>query len=66
MKYKGYKGFEKYNNQDQYGSIEVLVSDRFMVSVNGNNVPMSGIRSAIDEIDIGKLEAMKEANPISK
>ena len=66
MKYKGYKGFEKYNNQDQYGSIEVLVSDRFIVSVNGNNVPMTGIRSAIDDIDIGKLEAMKEANPISK
>ena len=37
-----------------------------MVSVRGNNVPMTTIKSAIDEIDIGKLEAMKDANPISK
>ena len=65
-KYKGHKAFEKYNNQDQYGSIEVLVSGRFMVSVNGNNVPMPVIMSAIDAIDIGKLEAMKDAGVISE
>jgi len=66
IKYKGHKAFEKYNNQDQYGSIEVLVSGRFMVAVNGNNVPITVIKSAIDAIDIGKLEAMKDANPISE
>ncbi|MGB5287978.1 MAG: hypothetical protein WBN42_05775 [Ignavibacteriaceae bacterium] len=66
IKYKGHKAFEKYNNQDQYGSIEVLVSGRFMVSVNGNNVPMAVIKSAIDEIDTGKLEAMKNAGAISE
>jgi len=66
IKYKGYKAYEKYDNQGQYGSIEVLVSKRFMVSVNGNNVPMEIIKSAIDEIDINKLETMKEANPISE
>ncbi len=65
-KYKGHKAFEKYDNQDQYGSIEVLVAGRFMVSVNGNNVPMQVIMSAIDAIDIGKLEAMKEAGAISE
>ena len=66
MKYKGHKAFEKYNNQDQYGSIEVLISGRFMVSVNGNNVPMAVIKSAADQIDFSKLEAMKEVNPISE
>jgi len=65
-KYKGYKAFEKYDNQGQYGSIEVLVSDRFMVSVSGNNVPIEIIKSAIEEIDIRKLEAMREANPRSE
>jgi hypothetical protein len=65
-KYKGHKAFEKYNNQDQYGSIEVLVSGRFIVSVNGNNVPMAAIMSAIDQVDIGKLEAMKDAGAISE
>lgn len=66
IKYKGHKAFEKYDNQDQYGSLEVLVSGRFMVSVNGNNVPMAVIKSAMDQIDIGKLESMKNANPISE
>lgn len=65
-KYKEHKAFEKYNNRDQYGSFEVLVAGRFMVSVNGNNVPMAVIKSAMDQINIGKLEAMKNANPISE
>lgn len=64
--YKGHKAFKKYNNQDQYGSIEVLVSSRFMLTVNGNNVPMSVIESAADQIDISKLESMKDVNPISE
>ena len=52
-KYKGHKGYEKYENEYQNGSIEVLVSGRFMVSVHGNTVPMTTIKSAIDELDIG-------------
>ncbi len=66
IKYKGHKAYEKYDNEYQNGSIEVLVSGRFMVSVNGNSVPMEVIKNAIDEIGIGKLEAMKDAGPISE
>lgn len=66
IKYKGHKAYEKYDSQGEYGSIEVLVSGRFMVSVNGNNVPMGEIKLALDQIDIGKLESMKEANPVSE
>jgi hypothetical protein len=66
IKYKGHKAFEKYNNRDQYGSFEILVAGRFMVSVDGSNVPMALIKSAADQINIGKLEAMKNANPISE
>jgi len=65
-KYKGHKAYEKYDNEYQDGSIEVLVSGRYMVSVQGNNVPMDIIKNAMDEIDIGKLEAMKEAGAISE
>jgi hypothetical protein len=65
-KYKGHKAYEKYDNQYQDGSIEVLVSGRYMVSVQGNNVPMELVKNAMDEIDIGKLEAMKEAGAISE
>jgi hypothetical protein len=65
-KFKGHKAYEKYDNEYQNGSIEVLVSGRFMVSVSGNNVPMELIKSSIDEIDFAQLESMKDANPISE
>jgi hypothetical protein len=65
-KYNGHKAYEKYDNEYQNGSIEVLVSGRFMVSVSGNNVPMEMIKSSMDEIDFAKLESMKGANPISE
>ncbi len=65
-KYKGHKGYEKYENEYQNGSIEVLISGRFMVSVRGNNVPMDMIKFSIDKIDIAALENMKSANPISE
>ena len=65
-KYRGHKAYEKYDNEYQNGSIEVLVSGRFMVSVSGNDVPMEMIKSSIDEIDISALESIKDANPISK
>ena len=65
-KYKGHKAYEKYDNEYQDGSIEVLVSGRYMVSVQGNNVPMDMVKNAINEIDIGKLEVMKEAGAISE
>lgn len=65
-KYKGHKAYEKYDNKYQDGSLEVLVSGRYMVSVQGNNVPMEIVKNAMDEIDIGKLEAMKEAGAISE
>jgi hypothetical protein len=65
-KYKGHKGYEKYENEYQNGSVEVLVSGRFMVSVRGNSVPMDMIKSAFDEIDISKLESMSQANPIKE
>jgi len=65
-KYKGHKAYEKYDSEYQDGSVEVLVSGRYMVSVQGNNVPMDIVKVAINEIDIGKLEAMKEAGAISE
>jgi hypothetical protein len=65
-KYKGHKAYEKYDNEYQDGSIEVLVSGRYMVSVQGNNVPIEMVKNAINEIDIGKLEAMKDAGAISE
>lgn len=59
-KYQGHKAFEKYDNEYKNGSIEVLVAERFMVSVHGNNVPMETIKSALEDVDLGKLAGMKD------
>lgn len=58
--YKGNKGYEKYNNNSQDGEISVLVAKRFVVEVNGNNVSMNELKAALDMIDTGKLEGMKD------
>lgn len=65
-KYKGHKAFEKYDNEYQNGNIDVLVAGRFMLSVDGNNLSMDNIKSALDAIDISKLEAMKDVGEISE
>jgi hypothetical protein len=57
--YKGNKGFEKYDNDSKYGEVSILVAKRFVVEANGNQVSMDQLKSAVDMIDIGKLESWK-------
>lgn len=66
VNYKGHKALEKYYTTDQNGSFEVLVSGRFMVSVNGYSVSPQLIKDAVNQIDISKLEEMREAGAISE
>lgn len=56
---KGYKGYEKYDRQSNSGEVQVLVAGRFVVEVDGNNMPMDAIKSALEKVDLGKLESMK-------
>lgn len=58
--YKGHKGFEKYDNDGKYGEVSILVAKRFIIEANGNSVSMDQIKSAVDAIDIGKLESWKD------
>jgi hypothetical protein len=58
--YKGNKAFERYDNQGQYGELNILVAKRFMVEANGNNVSMDQLKTAIDLINISKLESWKD------
>ena len=59
MTIKGYKGYERYDRQANSGEVQVLVAGRFVVEVNGNNMPMDAIKAALDKVDLGKLESMK-------
>ncbi len=58
-KYKDHKAFEKYNNKNKDGEMAVIVANRFVVTVKGNNVDMDKIKATLDDIDLGKLEDLK-------
>jgi hypothetical protein len=57
--FNGYKSHEKYNKQSKYGEISVLVGDRFVVEVDGNDVDMDAIKATLGKVDLGKLNSMK-------
>ncbi|GAB3501616.1 transposase [Emticicia fontis] len=57
--YKGHKSFEKYDKESKDGEIAVLLANRFVVSVKGNDVAMDKIKATLDDIDLGKLADMK-------
>ncbi len=58
--YKGNKGYERYNNDSRDGEISVLIAKRFITEIRGNNVSMDELKAALNLIDIGKLESMKD------
>ena len=55
----GYRSHEKYDKSNKSGEISVLVGDRFVVEVDGNNVDMDTIKGALSKVDLGKLNSMK-------
>lgn len=57
--FNGYKSHEKYDKQNKSGEISVLVGDRFVVEVDGNNIDMDAMKSALGKVDLGKLNGMK-------
>ena len=60
MTYKGYKGYEKYDNKYMNGEMSILVAKRFVVEADGNNVSMDQLKAGVDMIDIAKLESWKD------
>lgn len=55
----GHKAFEKYDNQDKSGEINVLVADRYVVNVQGDNVTVDQLKEALNGIDLNKLGELK-------
>jgi hypothetical protein len=51
---------EKWDNGSRYGEYNVVVGDRFVVKLEGNNVEMDDIKSALDDIDLDALAALKD------
>lgn len=60
-KYKGLKALEEYDNSSRSGKMQVLVGQRIVVSVEGDQVAFEGIRAAMDLVNLDKLAALKPA-----
>jgi hypothetical protein len=57
----GRRFHEKYDKNSKSGEYTVIVGNRFMVEVNGNGTDMPTMKKAIDQVNLAKLEAMKDA-----
>jgi len=58
-KLEGYKAFEKYNSQSKSGELNVLVADRYVVNVNGNNITVEQLKSILANLNLAKLADLK-------
>jgi len=58
--WKGMRGIERYENESQYGQIQILVAERFVVDVEGYSVKIEDVRNALEKIDLKKLASFKD------
>jgi hypothetical protein len=56
----GRRVHEKFSNAGKHGELQVIVAKRFEVDVEGNGVDMATLEQALGQVDLGKLEAMKD------
>ena len=55
----GHKAVEKWDSSSKSGEVSVIVADRFVVAVSGNDISMNDIKSAVGKVNLGKLNSMK-------
>jgi hypothetical protein len=58
-KLEGHKGYEKYDSQSKSGELNVLVADRFVVNINGNNLSVVKLKGILRDLDLDKLSDLK-------
>jgi hypothetical protein len=57
---------EKYDARNKHGDLSVILVKRFSVDVSGNGVAMSSLEQSLGQIDLARLESMKDAGAQSK
>ena len=58
----GQKVHEKWDASTRHGVLSLIVAKRFGVDVTGDNVDMDVLKHALSQVDLGKLESMKDDN----
>lgn len=62
----GHNLHEKWDASSRHGELSLIVAKRFGVDVTGDNVDMDALKRALAQVDLGKLEAMKDLNPVAQ
>ncbi len=57
---------EKYDARNKHGELSVLLVKRFSVDVSGDDVDMGSLEQSLSQIDLARLESMKDAGAQSK
>ena len=65
-KIDGRKALEKYDSKRKNGEIKVVAGGRFVVEIDGDDVSMDDMKSALGKIDLAKLEGLKPAPAAAK
>ncbi len=60
-KFEGHPAYEKFSRGDSFmnAEMQVVIADRFIVQAESRNVRMEGLKDAVNEIDLEKLDRMK-------
>jgi hypothetical protein len=59
----GRKSFEKWNSRRKDAELKVLVSNRFIVELDGDDLAMDDLKAAAKQIDFAKLESLAARAP---
>ncbi|MFD2933205.1 transposase [Spirosoma flavum] len=53
------KSYEKYDNSNKEGEVDLLVNKRFVVTAKGRGISMDKIKAALEDVDLDKLAGLK-------
>jgi Yip1-like protein len=57
---------EKYDARNKHGDLSIVLVKRFSVDISGNGVDMSSLEQTLRQIDLARLESMKDAGAQAK
>ena len=57
---------EKYDTRERKGDLSVLLAKRYTVDITGNGVDMRSLEQSLGQIDLARLESMKDAGAQAK
>jgi hypothetical protein len=57
---------EKYDTQAKSGAVSIILVRRYQVEVSGEHADMQTLEQALGQVDLAKLEAMKDAGAPAK